>query len=391
MTQHTDAHALANAANQRFENTMHRFLKRWAKTNGQATLLRFDQPLGDYLQGDALRDFFLSTSHPMHELLKHTVIAKHLGRSVRRVYFDPVTGDPLFAVTEQRIYNLARRLDSEKMQVPFRSVQPNKQTPEGDTADIASYPEQSDTLRYNSGNHFSSRPANGNVFDENSHRCLAESGGRLQVLFSRGYLEDRLQEVKVLTAAAQAAGQTGPLFFVICSRHSAKEGHYGVNLLVMDPATPLYPKRVLICDTLLKELPQHPRWWYFFMEEYASVFGAAVKDLIEDISHPLQKVNVSGDDPYRHDWDCPYYAAAMTLALIRIVRARPELPLSGNTEAIHRAMKKELGEYYLPDGTIKDRAGIRLANRLKRWNSGRLLIRIIVAEAKTQILESLSA
>lgn len=128
-----------------------------------------------------------------------------------------------------------------------------------------------------------------------------------------------------------------------------------------------------------------------FLEEYASVFGAAVKDLIEDISHPLQKVNVSGDDPFRHDWDCPYYAAAMTLALIRIVRARPELPLSGTTEAIHRAMKKELGEYYLPDGTIKDRAGIRLANRLKRWNSGRLLIRMIVAEAKTQILESLSA
>lgn len=375
---------IAEAANRSFEWEVRNFLCAWVYNHEDKTLLQFDQPLDEYLANDALRDFFLNTRHPIQRLLKNRPIACHLGRRARSVYFDPVTGDPLLAPTEQRIYNLARRMDSERMHVPFRSVHPNKQTEAGDTADISTYPEGSEEIRYNSGNHFSSRPANGNVFDENSKRCTAKSAGNLHVLFKRGFLEERLQDVKVLTAAMHEAGETQPQFFVIYSRHSPEEGHFGTSLVIMDPANPDFPRRVMVCDTLLKELPHHPRWWNHFIAEYSHVFGEAISEIVEDLSHPLQKVNIKGDNPYRHDWDCPYYATSMANALADLVKNNPELTLTGSTYDIHNAMKAIMQDYYHPDLEIKDRPGIQQANRLKRWKSGRELIKELVSEVSRE-------
>jgi hypothetical protein len=336
--------------------------------------------LEEYLVNDALRDFFLSTPHPLQKLLKNIFIACHLGRRSWDVYFDPATGDPLLAASEQRIYNLARRMDSEYVHVPFRSVQPNKQTAAGDTADISTYPFESDEIRYNSGNHFTSRPANGNVFNENSKRCVALEADNLHVLYKRGFMEDRLEEIKSLTAALHEANETMPQFFIICSRHSLKEGHYGVSLITMDPANPDFPGRVMVCDTLLKELPHHPRWWNHFVAEYSQIFGDAVIEIMEDISHPLQKVNIKGESPYRHDWDCPYYATSMAEALIEIVKNNTELIVNGKTHEIHDAMKGIMQDYYQPDHEIKNREDIQQANRLKRWKSGREVIKDIMIE-----------
>ncbi|MES2455445.1 MAG: hypothetical protein V4594_07890 [Bacteroidota bacterium] len=361
---------IAEANNRFFELEVYEFLSAWVLNHGDKTLLQFDQSLEDYLDNDALRDFFLHTPHPIQVLLENEAIAGHLGRCASVVYFDPVTGDPLLASTEQRIYNLGRRMDSEAMHIPFRSVQPNKQTAAGDTADISSYPAESEEIRYNSGNHFSSRPANGNVFDENSKRCRAKSAGNLRVLFKRGFLEDRLQEVKELTAEMHKAAETQLQFFVIYSRHSPKEGHFGVSLVIMNPARPDFPGRVMVCDTLAKDLPQHPRWWNHFIEEYSQVFGAGVAEIVEDLTHPLQKVNIKGDEPFRHDWDCPYYAASMADALADLVTNSPDLMLNGSLPDIHMAMKVRMQDYYHEDHTIKDRPGIQQMNRLKRWKSG---------------------
>ena len=167
---------------------------------------------------------------------------------------------------------------------------------------------------------------------------------------------------------------------MICSRHSQKEGHYGVSLVIMEPANPDFPKRVLICDTILKDLPQHPRWWNHFVEEYTAVFGEAIIEMLEDLSHPLQKVNITGDNPYRHDWDCPYYAASMASALADLVLADPELILNGSTVSIHQTMKDKMPDYYWPGQLIKDRPDIRQANLLKRWNSGRNVIEQLLVE-----------
>ncbi|MET1057686.1 MAG: hypothetical protein ABWY16_20390 [Pedobacter sp.] len=371
---------VAEAANRRFEREIQRFLRSWIQFNGDLTLLRFDQTLEQYLENDALRDFFLHTAHPIQAILENKCIARHLGRRVEVVHFDPLSGDPLLSRTEQRIYNLARRMDSEQMHIPFRSVQPNKQTPAGDTADINTYPAGSEEIRYNSGNHFTSRSANGNVVDQHSKRCTAKSEGNLHVVFKRGFLEDRLKEVRELTAVLGEAGETQVQIFVICSRHSPQEGHFGVSLLVMDPSRPDFPCRVMVCDTLLKELPQHPRWWNHFITEYTQVFGEAIIEIVEDLSHPLQKVNVKGDEPYRHDWNCPYYAAAMAEALADLVKVSPELILNGNIAEIHNAMKTFMPDYYLQDNELKDRTGIQTINRLKRWMSGRNLIKQLVAE-----------
>ncbi|MEO6151481.1 MAG: hypothetical protein ABIP28_15025, partial [Mucilaginibacter sp.] len=346
ITQHfTSAKQAAAAANFNFERDIYLFLRNWVDRHEGETLLRVDQPLEEYLGADALRDFFLNSTHPLQQLLQHSTIAGHLGRNEAEVYFDPTTGDPLFAPSEQRIYNLARRMDSEKMDIPFRSVHPCKQTATGDTADISTYPAESEQLRYNSGNHFSSRPANGNVFDENSQRCTAKSAGNLYVLYKRGFLEDRLREIKELVFELYQAGEQQLQFFVICSRHSLQEGHFGASLVIMDPANPHIPARVLVCDTLLKELPQHPRWWHHFVAEYSNVFGDAIAEVIEDLSHPLQKVNVKGDDPYRHDWDCPYYVASMADALADLANKSPELLIMGSIQDIHSAMKSLMQDY----------------------------------------------
>lgn len=380
MEQRTCSREIAETANNRFEGEVCRFLRRWALKHEDKTLLRFGQPVDEYLANEALQDFFLNTHHPVQDLLKNRSIARHLGRSVKYVYFDPISGDPLLATTEQRIYNLARRMDSERMHVPFRSVNPNKQTNTGDVADISTYPADSEELRYNSGNHFASRPANGNVFDEHSKRCMARSEGNLHVVFKRGFLEDRLQDIKTLMATMHADGETEIQFFVICSRHSLKEGHFGVSLVIMDPATPDFPMRVMVCDTLLKELPHHPRWWNHFIAEYSNVFGNAIAEMVEDISHPLQKVNIKGDDPYRHDWDCPYYTAAMANALADLVKRNPDFALNGSITDVHKAMKSLMPEYYKRSLKLKDRQGIQQANRLKRWKSGCNLIKDLVAE-----------
>ena len=380
MHQHICTRETAEAANYAFEFEVYGFLRKWICQHESETLLRFDQSLDEYLCNNALRDFFLHSVHPLKQLLQQNSIAGHLGRSADEVYFDPTSGDPLLASAEQRIYNLAHRMDSEQMHVPFRSVQPAKQTEAGDTADIATYPTGSEHLRYNSGNHFTSRPANGNVFDENSKRCLAKSEGNLHVLFKRGFLEDRLMDVQDLTAEMHYAGATQLQFFVIYSRHSIKEGHFGTSLVIMDPVNPHFPKRVMVCDTLLKELPQHPRWWNHFISEYSNVFGDAIVEIIEDLSHPLQKVNVKGDDPHRHDWNCPYYAASMAEALADLVKSIPELLLHGSTSEIHNAMKDIMPDYYYPDRELKDRYAIQETNRLKRWKSGREVIKDLVME-----------
>ncbi|TDQ08656.1 hypothetical protein ATK78_3172 [Pedobacter metabolipauper] len=371
---------MAEAANRCFEREVYQFLRAWVLSHEDTILLQFEQTLDAYLANDALRDFFINTEYPIVMLLKNRFIACHLGRRVGSVYFDPISGDPLLAHTEQRIYNLARRMDSEQMHVPFRSIHPNKQTDAGDTADINTYPIESEEIRYNSGNHFTSRPANDNVFDENSKRCTAKSEGNLHVLFKHGFLEDRLQDVKELTATMHEAGAVQLQFFVIYSRHSLKEGHFGTSLVIMDPANPDFPRRVMVCDTLLKQLPQHPRWWNHFISEYSNVFGDAIVEIIEDLSHPLQKVNIKGDDPYRHDWDCPYYAASMADALAELVKNNPELTLNGSVSEVHDAMKEIMPDYYQLDLAIKDRPAIQQVNRLKRWKSGRELIKDLVVE-----------
>jgi hypothetical protein len=380
MQQYTCTPEIANAGNYRFEWEIEKFLRAWVHNHEDKTLLQFDQPLDEYLANNALRDFFLTTRHPVQALLKNRAIACHLGRRAAAVYFDPVSGEPLLAHTEQRIYNLARRMDSERMHIPFRSVQPKKQTEAGDIADVSTYAAGCKEVYYNSGNYFASRPANCNVFDENSRRCIAKSTGNLHVLYKHGFLEERLQDVKELTTAIREAGETGTQFFVICSRHSVTEGHYGVSLVIMEPANPDFPARVMVCDTLLKELPHHPRWWNHFIAEYSHVFGEAVSEIVEDLSHPLQKVNMKGDDPYRHDWDCPYYAASMADALADLVKNDADLLLSGGIADIHQAMKNTMPDYYNPCGEIKDRPGIQHANRLKRWKSGREVVNSLVSQ-----------
>ncbi|WP_053058197.1 hypothetical protein [Pedobacter sp. BMA] len=364
----------ARNRNMAFESDISSFLCAWMVKQSKPGLLRFDQDNSAYLENDALRDFFISSENPMGELLSDERIFLHLNRPEHLVYFDSISGDPLLSRSEQRIYNLARRMEHVEVHIPFRSVQPNKQTEVGDIADIETYPEDSAEVRYNSGNHFASRPANANVFIQNSQFSTMKSEGNLHVLFKNGFLEDRLQEIRSYQYPKENLIPGQLLFFVICSRHSITEGHFGTSLVIIDPQTPEFPKRILICDTLLKQLPQHPRWWHHFVNAYSNVFGDAANELIEDVSHPLQKVNIKGDDPFRHDWDCPYYAAALADAFSGLVKNNVEVLLHGSSLDVHIAMRQYMSEYYDPTGEIKPRSDIQFSNRIKRWRSGQQLI-----------------
>ncbi|TWR27309.1 hypothetical protein FPZ42_06615 [Mucilaginibacter achroorhodeus] len=385
MQQVTCTRETAEAANCNFNLEVQSFLRKWVIRYQTEMPLRFDQSLEEYLSNNALRDFFLHSAHPLKQLLQEGCIARHLVRGIDHVHFDPVSGDPLFATAEQRIYNLAHRIDSENMHVPFRSVQPAKQTEAGDIADISTYPPESDRLRYNSGNHFASRPANNNVFEENSKKCVVKSAGNVHVVFEKGYLEERLHEVKQWMVEINHTGVDTCQYFVICSRHSPKEGHFGASLLIMDPVNPHFPIRVYVCDTLLKDLPHHPRWWNHFITEYSNVFGDAIGEVIEDLSHPLQKVNVKSDMPYRHDWDCPYYVTSMTEALADLSLADPYLLASGSLKEVHDAMKILMPDYYLADQSIKERGEIKFVNLMKRWNSGVKVIRDLLTDVRDNL------
>lgn len=370
----------AEADNLRFEQVVHQFLWEWVRVHQENKLFKLGQSLETYFANDALRDFFSNTKQPLPLLLKDRSIALHLGRRAQKVFFDPESGDPLLSTAEQRIYNLARKLNGERLHIPFRSVQVNKQTEMGDIADISTYPNGSELLRYNSGNHFASRPANGNVFDENSKRCMVKAAENFQIFFKRGFLEDRLREVKETSAVMNQAGMDQLQFFLICSRHSQREGHFGVSLVVVDPVSPDIPRRVLVGDTLLKDLPQHPRWWNQFITAYSNAFGNSIAEIIEDISHPLQKVNIKGDEPHRHDWDCPYYSASMTEALAGLITNNPQLILSGSVYDIYEDMKGLMPDYYYSNHEIKDRMEIQHTNWIKRWNSGREMIWDMISE-----------
>ena len=364
----------ANERNMAFESEVSSFLSAWMIRQNKPEILTSHSQSRSYLGYGALRDFFSISGNPMGELLDVDSIFNHLNRAEHLVYFDPISSDPLFSRAEQRIYNLARRLDKAEINIPFRSVQVNKQTEFGDIAEICTYPSDSEELRYNSGNHFASRPANGNVFVQNSEHCKLKSDRNLHILYKIGFLEDRLQEIRSFNHTSDNKGHNQPVFFVICSRHSINEGHFGTSLVVMDPHLPEIPRRILVCDTLLKQLPHHPRWWHHFLSAYSNVFGYAVNEFIEDLSHPLQKVNVKGDDPFRHDWDCPYYAAALANALSELVITNPELLLYGSTSEVHQSMCQFMPEYYYSTGEIKPRSEIQISNRKKRWNSGQQLI-----------------
>jgi len=54
----TFSREIAEADNRRFEQEVYRFLQIWILNKENNALLRFDQPLDDYLKNDALRDFF---------------------------------------------------------------------------------------------------------------------------------------------------------------------------------------------------------------------------------------------------------------------------------------------------------------------------------------------
>jgi hypothetical protein len=45
-------------------------------------------------------------------------------------------------------------------------------------------------------------------------------------------------------------------------------------------------------------------------------------------------------------------------------------------------MKDKMQDYYQYDREIKSRLNIKQANRLKRWNSGRAVIKNIIAELR---------
>jgi len=67
-------------------------------------------------------------------------------------------------------------------------------------------------------------------------------------------------------------------------------------------------------------------------------------------------------------------------ALADLVKNNSELVLNGSTYEIHHAMKSYMPDYYQPDYVFKSRSNIKEANRLKRWMSGREVIKDLVVE-----------
>ena len=124
-------------------------------------------------------------------------------------------------------------------------------------------------------------------------------------------------------------------------------GHYG-------PISSLLSLRALVCDTLLRITATSALVASFYclnIQMYLVMRSGNDRGSFA----PLQKVNIKGDDPYRHDWDCPYYVASMTNALADLVILTPELMVNGCLEEIQNAMTSLMPEYYQANQIIKER------------------------------------
>ena len=186
-------------------------------------------------------------------------------------------------------------------------------------------------------------------------------------------MEDALRTVRTTTERLAEAGDGRQQGFVIQRRHAAHDRHLGAAFLLMDPAQPDQPRRVIFCDTLNPS--GTPPWWNTFKRALDAVFPqpegtAPASDRLEDGSVNLQRLH--DGVPVRHqDIDCAFYSASIARALIQLAVQQPDLLQYGPIDEIVSRMTERMPEYFTEANVPKPPTVVREANVIRRWNTGR--------------------
>jgi hypothetical protein len=364
----------ADAANTAFDASINQFLRQWISqgTTTRPAPADPDTDLDTFVENGALRSFFKHHDHPLRDLLADAAIARHLLRLVSEVHFENDAYEPMLARAERRIYNLAAH--REHLEIPFRYAPTSRQHPDGDPLSLAEMIERQG--REDIGMYFGTRRSDETALDILARQLQAEAapGSDLPVhVVTEGYMTESLERVKADTLALHLTGDPRLHCFLIQRRHAEDDRHLGAALLLMNPAQPLVPQRIVFCDTLRPGAL--PPWWNKFKHKIDYVFPQPegelpVSDRLEDGGVNLQRLH-DGVAVRHQDIDCAFYSASMVRALVRVVRATPGLIVYGSTEALVSAMTARMPEYFDRADQPLDPVTVREANVVRRWNTGR--------------------
>ena len=393
----------AIAANHAFDEAVRQFLRAWIDTS---TVSVFDAPIEPGVSGSidryailaeeaetfieqgALRSFFKHHDDALERLLGEPAIAGHLLRQSQFVYFEPDAYEPMLAMFEKRIYNLA--IHREHREVPFRYSPASRQGTNGDSIGWADQPVDVQA-REDIGYYFGTRRS-----DHTALSILARQLGREAQLadqlpvhvMTEGYMTEALQAVRAETERLQAEGDGRLHCFVIHRRHAADDRHLGAALLVMNPATPDQPYRLIFCDTLRPGTT--PPWWDSFKHKVDRVFPqpegtTPVSERLEDGGVNLQRLH--DNVPVRHqDIDCAFYSASMARALIQTAVRQPDLIVNAPIAKLISQMTSLMPDYFEQADCSKEPVVVREINVIRRWNTGREALLAIQSRECDQVV-----
>ena len=124
----------AEEANFTFDEAVKQYLRHWIEQGTVAGVDRSaetDRDTEVFIEQGALRSFFKHHDDALERLLQQDGIARHLLRPNTKVFFEPDAYEPLLALFERRIYNLAAH--REHREVPFRYSPVSRQADCGDS------------------------------------------------------------------------------------------------------------------------------------------------------------------------------------------------------------------------------------------------------------------
>ncbi len=366
--------AQAEQANQVFDDSVKKYLHDWIEhgtVSGTEKSPEIEHDIEDFVEHGALRSFFKHHDDALERLLERADIARHLLRPSHEVCFDPEDYEPLLAKFERRIYNLAAH--REHLEIPFRYSPTSRQGTYGDSVGLSDMPvgEAKEDIGLYFGTRRSDPTALTILGDQLQREALLSTGLPVHVITS-GYMEEALIDVRNATEQRRNEGDQQLHCFVIQRRHAVDDRHLGAALLLMNPAHPDEPQRIIFCDTLNPD--GQPPWWNKFKRYVDAVFpqpdeAVPVSERVEDGGVKLQRLH--DGVPIRHqDIDCAFYTASIARALIQVASHYPALILHGSIDAVVRQMTEWMPEYFEQANDPKAPEVVREVNIRRRWQTG---------------------
>lgn len=401
----------AQRDNERFDHAVEAFLRRWITDGSGQSTTEENNSVEEFIAGGALREYFKRHHDPLELLLRDPIIAQHLGRNHLRVHFDPVTGQPMLAKFEARIYNLAAH--REHLQIPYRYTPTKRQGAFGDSAERHEWSEEEAKKGPNIGDYFGTRRADDalvSLVHKQLRGTIYKGHGMPVILVTGAYLPNAVYQARhVAEAIAENRTISEPFAIVMEQRHGfsmqrqrtateplprEKENkHFGSAMLIFDPTlidrdrigqvkhawkrwrNPNLPKRyampvrIFFADSL-----HYPGGQPDFRKDIEETFGKKMVERIELIGdEDLQQWDNNYKGPYEQDVNCSFYTQSILKGLIHIAAAAPEKLLTAPTDAIREHIRSISADYY-DSGTRKAREDIRAVNLTKRWDVGRAMV-----------------